>query len=229
MQGVLTTAVGFHRVHRPVRRRGDDHIPWHRRSRHGARAPACLARRAPRARLPGPARPSQHARSPRAPAASRCPSPSASRSRRRPRRSSRSSRWRRRFPPPRRGGGLGIFACLLTARRFSSTATFIPSPSCCFRPRRRWRRRKTTRPFELVPGDVNETAKVQKPWGEVRIVTPGRDVKLTKIDVLPLQIEMAASAQLQNPAWITSINGGPEERHELPRRRASRNTPSTSP
>jgi hypothetical protein len=75
---------------------------------------------------------------------------------------------------------------------------------------------KNDAPFELVPGDVNETTKPQKAWGEVRIVTPGHDVKLTKIDVLPLQIEMAASRQLQNPAWITSINGGPEERHELP-------------
>jgi len=75
---------------------------------------------------------------------------------------------------------------------------------------------KNDAPFELVPGDVNETTKPQKPWGEVRIVTPGHDVKLSKIDVLPLQIEMAASRQLQNPAWITSINGGPEERHELP-------------
>jgi hypothetical protein len=75
---------------------------------------------------------------------------------------------------------------------------------------------KNDAPFELVPGDVNETTKPQKPWGEVRIVSPGHDVKLSKIDVLPLQIEMAASKQLQNPAWITSINGGPEERHELP-------------
>ncbi len=74
---------------------------------------------------------------------------------------------------------------------------------------------KNDAPFELVPGDVNETTKTQKPWGEVRIVNPGHDVKLTKVDVLPLQIEMAASGQLQNPAWITSINGGPEERHEL--------------
>jgi hypothetical protein len=75
---------------------------------------------------------------------------------------------------------------------------------------------KNDAPFELVPGDVNETTKPQKPWGEVRIVSPGHDVKLSKIDVLPLQIEMAASKQLQNPAWITSINGGPEDRHELP-------------
>jgi hypothetical protein len=76
-------------------------------------------------------------------------------------------------------------------------------------------------PFELVPGNVNENTTPQKPWGEIRIVNPGHDVKLTKIDVLPLQIEMAASAPLQNPAWITSINGGPEMRHELP--------PSTEP
>jgi hypothetical protein len=74
---------------------------------------------------------------------------------------------------------------------------------------------KADTPFELLPSNVTETKPGQKPWGEVRIVAPGRNVKLTKIDVLPLQIEMTASANLQNPVWVTSINGGPEVSHEL--------------
>ena len=52
-------------------------------------------------------------------------------------------------------------------------------------------------------------------WGEVRIVEPGRDLKLTKIDVVQLQIEMAASATLKEPEWITSVNGQPEVSHPL--------------
>lgn len=71
-------------------------------------------------------------------------------------------------------------------------------------------------PFEIVSGNANETNTNEKPWGNVHIVNPGRDVKLGKVDVLPLQIEMTASAPMQKPAWITSINGGPEVRHELP-------------
>src|SRR6202012_4005714 len=110
--------------------------------------------------------------------------------------------------------GLGIFACLLTAAILFNSH-FHPFAKLLQPAQAPMAAKKDEAPFELVPGDVNETAKAQKPGGEVRIVTPGRDVKLTKIDVLPLQIEMAASAQLQNPAWIPSINGGPEERHEL--------------
>lgn len=112
--------------------------------------------------------------------------------------------------------GLGIFACLLAGTllfngHYRPFARLLNPPQAA-----PTAATKDDAPFELVPGDVNETTKAQKPWGEVRIVSPGHDVKLTKIDVLPLQIEMAASSPLQRPAWITSINGGPEERHELP-------------
>ncbi len=68
--------------------------------------------------------------------------------------------------------------------------------------------------FELAANNVTETRE-KKAWGEVRIVAPGRDVKLSKIDVLQLQIEMAASQPLQNPEWLTSINGEPEVVHAL--------------
>ena len=73
---------------------------------------------------------------------------------------------------------------------------------------------KPDSPFELAARDVTETTE-KKVWGEVRIVDPGHDVKLSKIDVLPLQIEMATSDPMQSPTWITSINGEPEVPHVL--------------
>ena len=70
-------------------------------------------------------------------------------------------------------------------------------------------------PFELAPrANVAET-EAHRTWGEVRIVDPGHDVRLTKVDVLPLQIEMTTSDTMQKPAWVTSINGGPEISHDL--------------
>jgi hypothetical protein len=74
---------------------------------------------------------------------------------------------------------------------------------------------KPSAPFELAPQkDVIET-QAKKSWGEVRIVDPGHDVRLTKIDVLPLQIEMTASDAMEKPVWITSVNGGDESTHDL--------------
>ena len=35
------------------------------------------------------------------------------------------------------------------------------------------------------------------PWGEVRITDPGTDLKVTKVDVVPLQIEAAANEPLR--------------------------------
>ena len=74
---------------------------------------------------------------------------------------------------------------------------------------------KTPPPFELAPQkDVSET-QVKKSWGQVRIVDPGHDVRLTKLDVLPLQIEMTASEAMEKPVWVTSIDGGDESAHDL--------------
>ena len=69
-------------------------------------------------------------------------------------------------------------------------------------------------PFEL---DAKNTAEVagKEAWGEVRIVEPGRDQKLTKLDVVPLRIEMAARDPLATHEWITSVNGRPEQVHPL--------------
>lgn len=62
---------------------------------------------------------------------------------------------------------------------------------------------------------MSET-QAKKTWGQVRIVDPGHDVRLTKVDVLPLQIEMTASDSMEKPVWVTSIDGGKESSHDLP-------------
>lgn len=54
------------------------------------------------------------------------------------------------------------------------------------------------------------------PWGEVRITEPARDLQVTKVDVVPLQIEAAANEPLQSIAWNSSINGSSGQRHDLP-------------
>ena len=53
-------------------------------------------------------------------------------------------------------------------------------------------------------------------WGEVRITDPGADLKVTKLDVVPLQIEAAANQPLKKVAWFSAINGADEALHELP-------------
>ncbi len=61
-----------------------------------------------------------------------------------------------------------------------------------------------------------KTNQVDRPWGEVRITEPGRDLEATKVEVVPLQIEAAASQDLAQVAWLFSVNGSPEKRQELP-------------
>jgi hypothetical protein len=67
----------------------------------------------------------------------------------------------------------------------------------------------------LKPPDVS-TAEVTKPWGEVRITEPGRDLKVTKVDVVPLQIEAAANGNLARANWLTAVGGGPKQERGLP-------------
>lgn len=68
-------------------------------------------------------------------------------------------------------------------------------------------------PFELKTKKATELNK--KAWGEVRIVEPGHDQKLTKLDVIPLHIEMATRDPLATPVWTVSVNGQPETVHPL--------------
>ena len=53
-------------------------------------------------------------------------------------------------------------------------------------------------------------------WGEVRITDPAMDLRVTKVDVVPLQIEAAANQALQKVNWFSTINGAEEAEHALP-------------
>lgn len=75
------------------------------------------------------------------------------------------------------------------------------------------------RPAETVPDlalpDINSVEQ-KKDWGEVRITDPGKDLKVTKVDVVALQIEAAAYQTLTNVGWTTTVNAGAESSHPLP-------------
>ncbi len=70
-------------------------------------------------------------------------------------------------------------------------------------------------PKEFALPDVNTTEQT-KEWGEVRIVDPGHDLKVTKVDVVPLQIEASANRTLKKMAWVTDLNGEGDKIHALP-------------
>ncbi|MEI8341796.1 MAG: hypothetical protein WCH43_09720, partial [Verrucomicrobiota bacterium] len=69
--------------------------------------------------------------------------------------------------------------------------------------------------FELNPPDSNSSEE-KKAWNEVRITDPASDIKATKVDVVPLEIEAASSLQLARVSWSTSIDGDKEQSHLLP-------------
>jgi len=70
-------------------------------------------------------------------------------------------------------------------------------------------------PLELSPPSTNNLEQNQN-WGEVRITDPGADLKVTKVDVVPLQIEAAANQALKQVGWYSTINGAEETNHDLP-------------
>ncbi|SPE50566.1 exported hypothetical protein [Verrucomicrobia bacterium] len=70
------------------------------------------------------------------------------------------------------------------------------------------------RPLELALPTNN--VEQDSAWGEVRITDPGTDLKVTKVDVVPLQIEAAANQALKKVDWSSTINGGAEAEHPLP-------------
>ena len=73
---------------------------------------------------------------------------------------------------------------------------------------------KAEHPAELAL-PTNNVAEETKLWGEVRITDPARDMKVTKVDVVPLQIEAAANQTLKKAAWYSTVNGNTEKAHEL--------------
>jgi len=72
-----------------------------------------------------------------------------------------------------------------------------------------------TKPLDLVLPSTNNLEQNQT-WGEVRITDPGTDLKVTKVDVVPLQIEAAANQALKTVSWFSTINGAEETPHILP-------------
>jgi hypothetical protein len=71
------------------------------------------------------------------------------------------------------------------------------------------------KPMELTLPTTNNAEQSQA-WGEVRITDPGGDLRVTKVDVVPLQIEAAANQALKKVGWFSTINGAGETPHELP-------------
>ena len=70
---------------------------------------------------------------------------------------------------------------------------------------------------EKMPApDEAAASEMKKGWGEVRITEPGRDLKVTKVDVVPLQIEAASSAALDAARYVTAVGGGKSQPHALP-------------
>ena len=50
----------------------------------------------------------------------------------------------------------------------------------------------------------------------MRITEPGRDLKVTKVDVVPLQVEAASDQGLKAASWSTATNGAAPSVHALP-------------
>jgi hypothetical protein len=71
------------------------------------------------------------------------------------------------------------------------------------------------KPLDLAMPATNNVEQNQS-WGEVRITDPGSDLKVTKVDVVPLEIEAAANQSLQKVGWVSTVNGAEETPHELP-------------
>jgi hypothetical protein len=71
------------------------------------------------------------------------------------------------------------------------------------------------KPLDLSLPATNNVEQSQA-WGEVRITDPGGDLRVTKVDVVPLQIEAGANEALKKVSWFSTINGAEETPHELP-------------
>jgi hypothetical protein len=58
------------------------------------------------------------------------------------------------------------------------------------------------KPFEIPTAEPEpELAKETTPWGEVRIIKPGRDLTVTRVEDIPLQIEASASEPVKSVEW----------------------------
>ncbi len=71
--------------------------------------------------------------------------------------------------------------------------------------------------WEIPPfAEEQPQANQEQPWCDVRISEPGRDLRVTAIDRIPLRIEAASNQPLTTIEWFTSVNGSDETQHRLP-------------
>src|SRR5207237_1364433 len=73
---------------------------------------------------------------------------------------------------------------------------------------------QTEKNLELAEPPTNSVEQ-NLAWGEVRITDPASDLKVTKVDVVPLQIEAAANQALKKVDWYSTVNGTSETPHDL--------------
>ena len=73
---------------------------------------------------------------------------------------------------------------------------------------------KSTNSDLVLPPE--NTTEQKKNWGEVRINEPGHDLRVTKVDAVPLLIEVASDQVLSNVEWRSALNGDAEQPHALP-------------
>jgi hypothetical protein len=71
------------------------------------------------------------------------------------------------------------------------------------------------KPLDLALPDGNALEE-KGDWGEMRITDPGKDLKITKVDTVQLQIEAAANRRLTNSTWFSTVNGLEDQPHALP-------------
>lgn len=69
---------------------------------------------------------------------------------------------------------------------------------------------------EAAPRPDADAVEAEAAWGEVRITEPGRDVRVTKVDVVPLAIEAASNRPLQHAVWVANPPDGARRNHALP-------------
>ena len=119
------------------------------------------------------------------------------------------------FSPTRPLIHLGIFVVLLSGAIFLYQKYSPWQRLAAAQYDRQMKTATVNKPAELAL-PTNNVAEEKKPWGEVRITDPARDMKVTKVDVVPLQIEAAANGSLKKVGWFSTVNGAEEKSHALP-------------
>ncbi len=63
------------------------------------------------------------------------------------------------------------------------------------------------------PDEQSIAPEDHEPWGEVRISEPGRDLRVTMLDIVPLHIEAVTNRDIHNLLWFSSLNDEDRKTH----------------